>query len=100
MNEIITQYNLKDYLVKFFDNEDDQIDFMSKKLMEKKVIGVFWNKMEFGARALGNRSILASPCFDDMKSIINEKIKRRESFRPFAPAVLEDKKRLVYEVNS
>ena len=56
--------------------------------------------MEFGARALGNRSILASPCFDDMKSIINEKIKRRESFRPFAPAVLEDKKRLVYEVNS
>ena len=93
MNEIITQYNLKDYLVKFVDNEDDQIDFISKKLMEKKVIGVFWNKMEFGARALGNRSILASPCFEDMKSIINEKIKRRESFRPFAPAVLEDKKK-------
>lgn len=93
INEIITQYNLKDYLVKFFYDEDEQIDFISKKLMERKVIGVFWNKMEFGARALGNRSIIASPCFDNMKSIINEKIKKRENFRPFAPAVLEEQKK-------
>lgn len=93
INKIITQYDLNDYLIQFFDDENEQIDFLSKKLMEKKVIGVFWNKMEFGARALGNRSIIASPCFKDMKDIINEKIKRRESFRPFAPAVLEEDKK-------
>ena len=48
--------------------------------------------MEFGARALGNRSILANPCFKDMKEIINSKIKRRENFRPFAPSVIAEKK--------
>ena len=46
--------------------------------------------MEFGPRALGNRSILADPRNPDMKDIINKKIKRRESFRPFAPSVLEE----------
>ena len=45
--------------------------------------------MEFGPRALGNRSILADPRNPDMKNIINMKIKRRESFRPFAPSILE-----------
>jgi Predicted carbamoyl transferase, NodU family len=48
--------------------------------------------MEFGSRALGNRSILANPCNPKMKDIINKKIKKRENFRPFAPAILEDKK--------
>ena len=48
--------------------------------------------MEFGARALGNRSIIANPCNPNMKEILNSKIKRRESFRPFAPAILEDRK--------
>ena len=46
--------------------------------------------MEFGPRALGNRSILADPRNADMKNIINKKIKRRESFRPFAPSVLKE----------
>ena len=48
--------------------------------------------MEFGARALGNRSILANPCSPDIKDIINLKIKRRENFRPFAPSILIDHK--------
>ena len=48
--------------------------------------------MEFGARALGNRSILANPSTANIKDIINKKIKRRENFRPFAPAVLIDHK--------
>ena len=48
--------------------------------------------MEFGARALGNRSILANPCNPNIKEIINQKIKRRESFRPFAPAILVEEK--------
>lgn len=56
-----------------------------------KVIGWFQGKMEFGARALGNRSIIASPLFPDMKRRINSVIKKRESFRPFAPScILED----------
>ena len=55
--------------------------------------------MEFGARALGNRSILANPCNSNIKEIINSKIKRRESFRPFAPAILEDKKNEWFDDN-
>ena len=51
----------------------------------------FKDKMEFGPRALGNRSILADPRNPNMKDIINSKIKRRESFRPFAPVVLKEK---------
>jgi len=53
-------------------------------------LGWFQGKMEFGPRALGNRSILADPRNPNMKDIINKKIKRRESFRPFAPSVLEE----------
>lgn len=47
--------------------------------------------MEFGPRALGNRSILASPLYEDMKEYLNSKIKLREGFRPFAPVILEEK---------
>ena len=50
--------------------------------------------MEFGARALGNRSIIANPCNPKMKDIINKKIKRRENFRPFAPTILYEKKKI------
>ncbi|NJL60698.1 MAG: carbamoyltransferase [Methylacidiphilales bacterium] len=59
-------------------------------LCEGKVIGWFQGKMEFGARALGNRSILADPRRADMRDIINRKIKLREQFRPFAPSILEE----------
>lgn len=55
-----------------------------------KVIGWFQGKMEWGPRALGNRSILADPRRGDMKEILNSKIKRRESFRPFAPSILRE----------
>ena len=54
------------------------------------VIGWYQGKMEWGPRALGNRSILADPRRADMKDILNEKIKHRESFRPFAPSILEE----------
>ncbi|MCU0373897.1 MAG: glycosyltransferase [Chitinophagaceae bacterium] len=54
------------------------------------VVGWFRGRSEFGPRALGNRSILADPRRADAKDLLNRKIKRRESFRPFAPAVLED----------
>ena len=55
-----------------------------------KVIGWFQGRMEWGPRALGNRSILADPRRPDMKELLNAKIKRRESFRPFAPSILEE----------
>ena len=55
-----------------------------------QIIGWFQGRMELGARALGQRSILADPRRQDMKDILNRRIKRRESFRPFAPSVLED----------
>lgn len=55
-----------------------------------KVVGWFQGRMEWGPRALGNRSILADPRRADMKAVLNGKIKRRESFRPFAPSVLEE----------
>ena len=56
-------------------------------------MGFFNSRMEFGARALGNRSILANPCSPNIKEIINKKIKRRESFRPFAPSILFEEKK-------
>jgi len=60
-------------------------------LCDNKVVGWFQGRMEFGPRALGNRSILANPMNPRMKEIINSKIKFRESFRPFAPAVLAER---------
>ena len=63
---------------------------IASKLAEGKVSGWFQGKMEFGPRALGNRSILADPRDAEMKDKINEKVKRREAFRPFAPAVTEE----------
>ena len=59
-------------------------------IAEGKVIGWFQGRMEWGPRALGNRSILADPRRPDMKDILNLKIKRRESFRPFAPSILRE----------
>jgi carbamoyltransferase len=59
-------------------------------IAEGAVLGWFQGRMEWGPRALGNRSILCDPRRADMKAILNDKIKRRESFRPFAPSVLDE----------
>jgi carbamoyltransferase len=59
-------------------------------IADGKVVGWFQGRMEWGPRALGNRSIVCDPRRSDMKAILNAKIKRRESFRPFAPSVLEE----------
>jgi carbamoyltransferase len=59
-------------------------------IADGQVVGWFQGRMEWGPRALGNRSILADPRRADMQAILNEKIKRRESFRPFAPSVLAE----------
>jgi len=73
----------------FEPNEKKLNQITAKNISEGKVIGWFQGRMEFGPRALGNRSILADPRNPEMKNIINKKIKRRESFRPFAPSVLQ-----------
>lgn len=61
-----------------------------ERMVEGGVIGWFQGRMEWGPRALGQRSILADPRRADMKEILNQKIKRRESFRPFAPSILRE----------
>jgi len=61
---------------------------MAKLISQSLVLGWFQGKMEWGPRALGNRSILADPRNPKMREILNLKIKRRESFRPFAPSIL------------
>jgi carbamoyltransferase len=63
----------------------------ARAIAEGKVVGWFQGRMEWGPRALGNRSILCDPRRPDMKDILNLKIKRRESFRPFAPSILREK---------
>jgi len=62
-----------------------------------KVVGWFQGRMEFGPRALGNRSIVADPRRADMKDILNQRIKHRETYRPFAPSVLEEKAPEIFE---
>ncbi|MEW6102353.1 MAG: carbamoyltransferase [bacterium] len=65
-------------------------DEVCRLISEKKVVGWFQGRMEFGPRALGNRSVLADPRSPDMQKRLNLKIKYREGFRPFAPSVLEE----------
>jgi len=71
-------------------NADDLAIEMAKKLSSGNVIGLFQGRMEYGPRALGARSIIADPRNQEMQSRLNLKIKFRESFRPFAPIVLEE----------
>ncbi len=72
------------------DDEAALCEQTAAAIAEGKVIGWFQGRMEWGPRALGNRSILGDPRRADMKDILNLKIKRRESFRPFAPSILRE----------
>ncbi len=74
-------------------SEDELINKAAKLLSEKKVIGWFQGRDEIGPRALGNRSILASPINAEMRDHVNRSIKFREGFRPFAPVILEERSR-------
>ena len=83
--------NKDEFKVKFFENFDELLKYSANKIIEQNLIFWFQDKMEWGPRALGNRSILANPEKKDIKEIINNQIKKREEFRPFAPVILEDK---------
>ena len=71
-------------------NDADLIAEAAEAVSKGLVVGWFQGRMEWGPRALGNRSILGDPRRSDMKEILNLKIKRRESFRPFAPSVISE----------
>ena len=87
---------IEDYLQKRnisytrYDNEDQLYEIVTNCLLDAGVIGWFQGRAEFGPRALGNRSILVDPRRDDAKELLNAKIKKRESFRPFAPSILRE----------
>ena len=71
-------------------NDEELLEVVSDALVDGKVIGWFQGRAEFGPRALGHRSIIVDPRRTDAKELLNAKIKRRESFRPFAPSILEE----------
>jgi carbamoyltransferase len=73
-----------------FEDEEALCEWTAARIAEGLVVGWFQGAMEWGARALGNRSILGDPRRPDMREILNTKIKLRERFRPFAPSVLEE----------
>jgi carbamoyltransferase len=72
-------------------DEDRLADETAEAIARGDVVGWYQGRSEWGPRALGNRSILADPRRADMKEVLNSKIKRRESFRPFAPSILEER---------
>ena len=76
------------------------LHLVADALCEGKVVGWFQGRMEFAARALGNRSLLADPRRSDMRDIINLKIKFREKFRPFAPSILEERVGEYFEIDT
>jgi len=69
-------------------DDDEIVKKTATEVAQGKVVGWFQGRMEWGPRALGNRSIIADPRRDDMKDILNARIKHREKFRPFAPSIL------------
>jgi len=75
-----------------YKNHSELVPIISKEITDGNVIGWYEGRMEFGSRALGNRSILANPRDPQMKSRVNRVIKKREGFRPFAPIVKEEER--------
>ncbi|HEY3384845.1 MAG TPA: carbamoyltransferase C-terminal domain-containing protein [Vicinamibacterales bacterium] len=81
-----------------FEEEDELLRTVARRLAEGAVVGVCRGRFEWGPRALGARSILANPTIPEMQRLVNEKIKFREPFRPFAPAVLDDRAREFFDL--
>lgn len=85
--KVLEEAKIEDYVVL-----DDETLFqeVAEYLAQGSIVGWFQGRMEVGARALGNRSILANPAYPEMKDRLNREVKRREAFRPFAPSVLAE----------
>ncbi|KAA3613532.1 MAG: hypothetical protein D8M58_16755 [Calditrichaeota bacterium] len=80
-------------------SDEELFDFVSDQIISGKVIGWFQDRMEFGPRALGNRTIIGDARSSEMQKRMNVKIKYRESFRPFAPSVLEEEVQNWFEID-
>jgi carbamoyltransferase len=90
-SELKTNETLEGCGAVFSNHSQDQIiELTAKDLADGKAVGWFSGRMEFGPRALGNRSILADPRSESMQKLLNLKVKYRESFRPFAPSILRE----------
>ncbi len=98
-NDEISEFINKQKIPAHKVSDDELFGKGAELLNSEKVIGWFQGRMEFGPRALGNRSILGDARSSKMQSVMNLKIKFRESFRPFAPAVLEDKVSEYFEID-
>jgi len=95
IRKVLELYDAKyDYYTK----EEDLISVVSKELAGGKIVGWFQGRMEFGPRALGNRSILADPRNPEIQKTLNLKTKFREGFRPFAPVVLAEDATLYFDM--
>jgi carbamoyltransferase len=81
-----------------FGDDDELQQYVAKQIADEKVVGWMQGRMEFGPRALGSRSILGDPRSEAMQATMNLKIKFRESFRPFAPAVLQERAGEYFEI--
>jgi len=75
---------------------DDWPKHAAKSVSEGKICALFHGKMEFGPRALGNRSIIGNPMIEDTRGIINSKVKMRPSYQPFCPSILEEERERLF----
>jgi carbamoyltransferase len=91
--------NLPDIEFKEYLSWDELLDYVSESLIANKVIGWFQDGSETGPRALGNRSILGNPASKWVERYINSEIKNREWYRPFAPSVLEEHRKEIFELD-
>jgi len=92
-NEIKEFLERNNISYEYISDDDKLLNRLVEDLVGGKVVGWFQGRFEWGPRALGNRSILADPRREEMKDLVNIKIKFREPFRPFAPVILEEKTR-------
>jgi len=89
-NEIKEFLEINNVSYEYISDDESLFDRLVDDLVDGKVVGWFQGRFEWGPRALGNRSILADPRSEEMKDLVNVKIKFREPFRPFAPVILEE----------
>ena len=94
IKELLNQYSHKletqGITIKIYENEHQLCNAVSDEIIRGSVVGWYQGRMEWGPRALGARSILCDPRRADAKDLLNGKIKRRESFRPFAPSICRE----------
>src|SRR5687767_725804 len=97
-SDSVIKSELERYKISYRELSREQLlDATTDEIKNGNVVGWFQGRMEWGPRALGNRSILAHPGFPNMKDILNARIKHREWFRPFAPSVLQERQNDIFE---